>query len=255
VVGRLSSAAEGAPSRGLSRRWMMGAGGLAVAATVTLALLPALTTSTASYATGKGEHQHVKLADGSQIDLNAETKLSVRYSLLKREIALADGEAIFDVAHSQRRPFTVEAEGRVVRVVGTQFDVRNRAGDLTVTVARGKVEVRPSAASAQAFTLTPGQRLEVERTGVAMLKAVDPAETFSWRAGRLVYRNQPLSEVVADLNRQFVDQIEIGDPALANTPITGVIVLDDPNSVVTRLSLMLPIRSVPSERGLLLLRK
>ena len=159
------------------------------------------------------------------------------------------------MAHDARRPFTVAADQRIVRVLGTQFDVRSRSGDLTVTVARGKVEVRPSAASAQAFTLVPGQRLEVERTGRAQLHAVDPQEAFSWRAGRLVYRNQPLSEVVADLNRQFVEQIEIGDPALAQTPITGVIVLDDPNSVVARLSLMLPIRSVPSDRGLLLLRK
>jgi transmembrane sensor len=243
------------PAQSLTRRWMMGVGGLAVAATVTLALLPALTTTSATYATGKGQHQQVKLADGSTVDLNAETKLAVKQNLFKREVKLSDGEAIFDVAHDTRRPFTVEAGGRMVRVVGTQFDVRNRAGELTVTVARGKVEVRPSAASDQAFMLTRGQRLEMERTGRAQLAAVDPAETFSWRAGRLVYRNQPLAEVVADLNRQFVRQIEIGDPALAQTPITGVIVLDDPDTVVARLSLMLPIRSVPSDRGLLLLRK
>ncbi len=60
---------------------------------------------------------------------------------------------------------------------------------------------------------------------------------------------------MADLNRQFPEQIEIGDPSLGRIPITGVIVLDDPRSVITRLSLMLPIRTLPSDRGLLLLRK
>jgi transmembrane sensor len=145
----------------------------------------------------------------------------------------------------------------VVRVVGTQFDVRNRQGALTVTVARGKVEVRPlaAAASGRDFLLNPGQRLEIDRSGAEAVKAVDPQETFSWRAGRLVYRGQPLADVVADLNRQFPEQIEISDPELGRTPITGVIVLDDPRAVIARLSLMLPIRSVPSERGLLLLRK
>ncbi|MBL8773555.1 MAG: FecR domain-containing protein [Phenylobacterium sp.] len=239
----------------LSRRWMAGAGGLAIAATVALAVLPALTTTTATYATTKGEHRQVALADGSKIDLNAETRLSVKYGLLRREVTLTDGEALFDVAHDTRRPFTVAAAGRMVRVLGTQFDVRSRSGDVVVTVARGRVEVRPNATSTQAFTLVRGQRLEVERTGRAQLHTVDPQEAYSWRAGRLVYRNQPLAEVVADLNRQFVQQVEIGDPALAQTPITGVIVLDDPQSVVARLSLMLPIRSVPSDRGLLLLRK
>ena len=71
----------------------------------------------------------------------------------------------------------------------------------------------------------------------------------------LVYRAQPLSEVVADLNRQFVEQTAIADPELARTPITGVIVLDNPRAVVSRLSLMLPIRALPSDKGLMLLRK
>lgn len=255
VQAELARPAARPAMRGFDRRWMMGAGGLAAAATVALGLLPMMTTESAVYATGRGQHQQVRLDDGSTVDLNAETKLTVAYGLFKRQVTLADGEAIFDVAHDARRPFTVAASGRMVRVVGTQFDVRNRAGDVAVTVARGKVEVRPSATSAQAFTLTPGQRLEVAHTGQARLRAVDPAETFAWRVGRLVYRERPLSEVVADLNRQFVQQIEISDPALAQTPVTGVIVLDDPQAVVARLSLMLPIRSVPSDGGLLLLRK
>lgn len=247
------------PTRAPTRRWMVGAGGFAVAAGLALAVMPSLIaqSSVQTYATGKGERRHVTLVDGSVVDLNAETSLRVSFARSERRVVLGEGEAIFDVAHDERRPFTVEAASRVVRVVGTQFDVRNRQSDLTVTVARGKVQVRPIAATTigRAFLLTPGQRLEIDRTGAEELKAVDPQETFSWRAGRLVYRDQPLSDVVADLNRQFVEQIVIGDPELARTTITGVVVLDDPQSVIARLSLMLPIRSVPSDRGLLLLRK
>ena len=60
---------------------------------------------------------------------------------------------------------------------------------------------------------------------------------------------------MADLNREFAGQITLGDPALARIPITGVIVLDNPQAVTTRLSLMLPIKSVPSAQGLTLVRK
>ena len=242
-----------------SRRWMVGAGGFAVAAGLALAILPStlMQPTFQTYVTGKGQHKRVTLADGSIVDLNAETSLKVSFARSERHVVLGDGEAIFDVAHDEKRPFTVQAANRVVRVVGTQFDVRNRQGELTVTVARGKVQVRPMAATAtgRAFLLTPGQRLEVGQTGAELLKIVDPQEAFGWRAGRLVYRDQPLADVVADLNRQFVDQIEIGDPELGHIPITGVIVLDDPQSVTARLSLMLPIRSIPSQRGLVLLRK
>lgn len=256
----LADLARPAPRRPApTRRWLVAGGASALAAGLAVAVLPSLLAppEPATYATGKGQHRRITLADGSVVDLNAETRLSVSFTRSARQVVLADGQAIFDVTHDARRPFTVEASGRVVRVVGTQFDVRNRQGDLRVTVARGKVQVRPpaTAASGRAFLLTRGQRLEIGRTGVATLQTVNPQEALDWRTGRLVYRAEPLANVVADLNRQFVEQVEISDPALGETPITGVIVLDDQAAVMARLSLMLPIRSVPSQRGLLLLRK
>ncbi|WP_293678681.1 FecR domain-containing protein [uncultured Phenylobacterium sp.] len=260
VAAELAAASRRAPMRSApTRRWMVAGGGLAVAAALAVTVLPGLLAQpeTQTYVTGKGQHQRVALADGSVVDLNAESRLSVTLARSERRVVLDDGEAIFDVAHDARRPFNVAAANHVVRVVGTQFDVRNRQGELTVTVARGKVQVRPVAAAAawRAYSLTAGQRMEVAQNGAVALRTVDPQETFSWRVGRLVYREQPLAEVVADLNRQFVEQIEIGDPALGEIPITGVIILDDPKSVMSRLSLMLPVRTVPSDRGLLLLRK
>jgi transmembrane sensor len=265
-VGPLASRRAGAPRPGARRasplRWLTPIGGLAIAAGLALAVMPPTMlrpTTTTTYATARGQHQRVALSDGSVIDLDAETRLRVTLSGGERRVALADGQAIFDVVHDARRPFVVEAGGRQVRDVGTQFDVRSRGGEFTVTVARGRVEVG-SEGSGQPILLGPillgpGQRLDVSPTGVGQLSAVDPAETFSWRSGRLVYRAQPLAEVVADLNRQFVEQTAIADPDLAKLPITGVIVLDNPRAVMTRLSLMLPIRAVPSDKGLMLLRK
>ena len=271
VVAELSSADLDLPSapvvrlagrarrRGSPMRWLVGAGGMAMAAGLALTVLPNVVTgpSIQTFATGKGQHEHVALADGSSLDLDAETRLSVRMSRGERRVTLAEGQAIFDVVHDERRPFVVHAAGRVVRDVGTQFDVRKRDQDLTVTVAHGRVEVTPENAPtlSRAILLGPGQRLEVEPSGAAQMSRVDPQETFSWRSGRLVYRDRPLSEVVADLNRQFVEQTEISDPELGKLPITGVIVLDNPHAVMARLSLMLPIRTVGSEKGLTLLRK
>jgi len=276
VLARLDArAAAPAPRRTLSgrpapRRRRVGAGwwaagfGAALAAGLAVVVMPPAIIHPASaqaYATAKGQHQRVTLADGSLIDLDAETQLRVRFQGSERRVALVEGQAIFDVVHDASRPFVVEAGGRLVRDVGTQFDVRARGGQLTVTVARGRVEVTPqapgsAAAQGQDVLLGPGQRFELDApTAAPQLSAVDPQETFSWRSGRLVYRARPLGEVVADLNRQFVEQITIADPELAKLPITGVIVLDNPRAVMSRLSLLLPIRTVPSDKGLMLLRK
>jgi transmembrane sensor len=248
-----------AARRPAAARWWVGAGGAALAAGLALAVMPNILTqpTVQTFATAKGQHQHVKLADGAAIDLDAETRISVAYSGSERRVTLAEGQAIFDVVHDEKRPFTVHAGGRVVRDVGTQFDVRKRGADVTVTVARGRVEISSEGGAAlyHAIVLDPGQRVEIAASGAAQMSTVDPAETFAWRAGRLVYRDRPLDEVVADLNRQFVEQTQISDPELGRTPITGVIVLDNPRAVMARLSLMLPIRTVVSDKGLTLLRK
>jgi transmembrane sensor len=244
------------PQRG---KWIAASGGLAVAAGLMLVLLaPAgLSLTDRFYTTAKGQHQRVELADGSIMDLNAETRLRVAYRRSERRIVLDSGEAVFDVVHDLERPFVVAASGRTITDVGTLFDVKNRDGAVVVTVAKGEVRVSPDKAVAQSYgyNLKPGQRLEFKVQGGEALRTVDPSEAVSWRTRRLVYRDRPLSEVIADMNHQFTEQVVIEDGQLADIPITGVVVLDDPRAVIARLSLILPLRSVSSERGLLLQRK
>jgi len=50
---------------------------------------------TVNYVTLIGEHRSVELADNSHIDLNTDTRVSVRISLLHRDVVLTQGEALF----------------------------------------------------------------------------------------------------------------------------------------------------------------
>lgn len=239
------------------RQAWFAAGAVAAAAAGALVILPQAQSPKAQvYATGVGQHRTVTLADGSTLAMNAATRLSVALRRDRREVTLDQGEVIFDVAHDPRRPFEIAAGDRTVRVVGTQFDVRRRDGELSVTVARGAVEVRPAeGAAGRAYRLRPDQRLE-HREGAAyeQLAAVDAEEVLGWRSGRLVMRERPLGEVVADLNHQFPTPIRIEDPALAATPVSGVLVLDDQDAVIRRLALLVPISAVRSDGGLVLRR-
>lgn len=241
----------------VSRRAAVGFGAMAAAAALAVVVAPQLAGSqTQTYATAKGERRTVTLADGSTVDLNGGTRLTVALAPDARRVTLDEGQAVFDVAHSARRPFYVAAGDRMVRVVGTQFDVRRLAGKVSVTVARGAVEVRPSdGATGKAYRLHPGQRLEHdEGAATVQVAAAEPAEVLGWRTGRLVYRGQPLSEVVADLNQQFPTPIRIEDPTLASTPISGVLVLDDQAAVIRRLALLVPISAVRSGPAVVLKR-
>ncbi|MGZ3377495.1 MAG: FecR family protein [Phenylobacterium sp.] len=238
------------------RGWMI-AGGMAAAATVALALVPfsALAPAAAqNFTTAKGEHRTVRLADGSTIELNAGTQLSVTLGRHERHVTLPQGEAVFDVAADKVRPFLIDAGDRTVRVVGTRFDVRRRGAELSVTVERGVVEVRPGGdAAGKVFRLHPGQRLDTaEGAHAVQLSTADPAQVESWRTGRLIFRDEPLGDVVADLNQQFATPITLADPALAQTRVSGVLVLDDQAAVIRRLALLAPVKALPSGDGVLL---
>lgn len=245
-------------ARPIGRRMFVAFGAAATAAgAAAVVFAPMLSAPrTQTYVTAKGEHRTIRLADGSTVDLNGGTRLDVSFARDVRQVALAEGQAVFDVIHDARRPFLVAAGDRTVRVVGTQFDVRHLSGKVSVTVARGAVEVRPAAGtSGKAYRLHPGQRLDhVEGAPSTRIATLEPDEVLGWRAGRLVYRQQPLSEVIADLNQQFPAQIRIADPELAARPISGVLVLDDQDAVIRRLALLVPITAVRSGAGVVLRR-
>ncbi|MGH6965230.1 MAG: FecR family protein, partial [Phenylobacterium sp.] len=184
-----------APRPANARRGWIVAGGMAAAATVALAIMPVslLSAPPQTYTTAKGEHRTVTLADGTKVDLNAGTRMTVTLARHERRVSMPEGEAVFDVASDHSRPFLIAAGDRTVRVVGTRFDVRRREGQLSVTVDRGVVEVRPNEdAPGRAFRLRPGQRLDhAQGAADAHVRAVAPADVYAWRTGRLIYRDQP----------------------------------------------------------------
>ncbi|THD71157.1 FecR domain-containing protein [Phenylobacterium sp.] len=254
--GIVEGLAETPRRRPASRGWLI-AGGIAAAAALALAVMPygALAPPlTQTYATGKGEHRTVKLADGSTLELNAGSSLSVTLGRHERHVIMPQGEAVFDVAADKARPFLIDAGDRTVRVVGTRFDLRRRGDALSVTVERGVVEVRPGGDLAgRVWRLHPGERLDTTQGVAAVaLTTADPQQVESWRAGRLIFRDQPLGDVVADLNQQFAKPITLEDPALAQVRVSGVLVLDDQAAVIRRLALLAPIKALPSGQGVLL---
>ncbi len=84
------------------------------------------------YVTGAGQKSTVTLADGSRVILDANSTLDVAFAERQRAVRLLNGHAFFDVAHDPGRPFTVQAAGRVVTALGTQFDVKLAPGSLRV---------------------------------------------------------------------------------------------------------------------------
>jgi len=74
--------------------------------------------------TRAAEQRTVELSDGTQVSLNANSRLSVQYDNQVRRVTLAQGEALFNVIKHQSRPFVVIVGDRKVIAMGTSFLVR-----------------------------------------------------------------------------------------------------------------------------------
>lgn len=103
------------------------------------------------------------------------------------------------------------------------------------------------------LTLGPGSRAEHrEGSEEIMVVAGNADDAFSWRAGRLIYRNRALSEVVADINRYGGEQVKTVGPA-ASLKFTGVLTIDNQTAMVQRLAGLLPVAASSGKDGVILL--
>jgi transmembrane sensor len=96
------------------------------------------------YTTGIAEQRTVQLPDGSTVELNARSRLRVRFTDRERDVDLLAGQALFKVAKNPARPFVVTSDVARVRAVGTQFDVNRQGSGTTITVLEGRVAVLPA---------------------------------------------------------------------------------------------------------------
>jgi transmembrane sensor len=234
---------------------LWGAGLMTVAAVaVTFAALhPRPEPKTTVYVTAKGERRDIVLADGTRIALSTDSRLSVDIRPDRRELTLASGEAAFKVVHDPSRPFTVNVGDRVLRDIGTEFDAARRDGLITVSVREGMVSMERTEDSRRRVTLGPGSRAEHrEGSQEVMVLAANTEDAFSWRSGRLIYRDRPLSEVVDDLNRYGDNQVKAVGPA-ANLRFTGVLAIDNQAAMVQRLKGLLPVTTTSRKDGVILL--
>lgn len=188
------------------------------------------------YVTAIGERKPLILSDGSKVLLNTDSRMQVEYTARERVVRLLQGEAYFEVAHNQTRPFLVYAGVNAVRAVGTAFSVHVQKRDVSVVVTEGTVEL-----SSVPDALTPARlstsnqhtvRLVAIQAGqgatideqVEAIETIRPAEVtrkLSWREGVLSFSGEPLEQVVEEVSRYTPVSIVIADPKIRNVAIGG----------------------------------
>lgn len=195
--------------------------------------------------TGPGEHRALRLADGSLIAINGDSRLTIA-GTHARQVRLERGEAAFQIVHHFDRPFELLAGTTVLRDVGTFFDVARRGDGLEVAVGDGSVAYDPDGSN---VILTAGQSARAGGTPTTIeIHEIDRKAVGSWRTGRLVYRDAPLSWIATDIGRTIGKSIAV-DPDAAGQRFSGtIIVTHDDAAMRARLAGLLNV-AVVTERG------
>jgi transmembrane sensor len=241
--------------------WILGS--LAAAAALTFAYLGSLHPAyySASGSTDIGEMRVMILPDGSKVELNTETAVSVSYTRAERRVRLERGEAFFAVAKNPDLLFVVEVAGVAVRAVGTAFDVRLDSEAVKVLVTDGRVQVEKSGSRGSLLPaavhptdaapvqpglkpaeplLAAGQRAVIPVLPKSLESSPDsqpvqvtwvvPDEIqreLAWQKHRIEFAAAPLSEMVVEFNRYNRHKLVIGDEHIASMRYGGSFRSDD----------------------------
>lgn len=156
------------------------------------------------YNTGPGEVRTLQLSDGSRVQLNTRSALTVNFNDRQRKLVLTRGEAYFDVAKDPQRPFIVDLGDSSITAVGTAFNIYRRNNNSHVHLTEGVISV---AVADETREITEGQRFDLSTAGISKLERDN--DQPDWLDGSLDFDNTPLEVAIHELNRHLRQPVHL----------------------------------------------
>ncbi len=172
----------------------------------------------------KGAEFSIRLSDGTQVWLNADSRLRYPVAFGKdgaRRVYL-QGEAYFDVSADGNHPFIVTAAGTDVTVYGTEFNIHARSEDyVRTTLVKGAVSVSVAGDTSQT-SLAPGQTAQVNPQDGSVTLSEDPIELYvGWKQGKYYFEETPLKDLFAELSLWYDVAVVFTDESLEHECFSG----------------------------------
>lgn len=206
-----------------------------------------------------GERKNIQLPDGSDVTLNAGSKIEIRenFGASGRDVYL-EGEAFFDVKHNDKLPFVVHTQAMDVKALGTAFNVKAYSDErITETsLIRGLVEVTLKESNNRTMLLYPSQKIKWEhyvagskgasaiarqtdslRLKDSLVKKVfvtdhGDVKEIAWKENKLVFDDDLFSDIAVLLERWYGVEIEFRDDSLRDYHFSSTFEKEDINTVL-----------------------
>ena len=154
----------------------------------------------------RGGAYSLQLSDGTKVMLNSDSRLKfpVRFKENSREVYLLSGEAYFQVERDESRPFLVHTSRGCVKVLGTEFNVRDYPEEYRVVTTLVNGSVQFTGKDKKKVVLKPGfQVIADSLTGVSDVREVNLREYVGWRSGLYVFSHLTLEELMRVVERNY----------------------------------------------------
>lgn len=198
--------------------------------------------------TPAGSRLRSELPDGTIVWQNSSStiKYPLNFTKRNRQVILT-GEAYFEIKSDKLHPFYVRNKDLLIEVTGTKFNVKGYDDEETssVVLEKGIVSVKKiNTATSGQYKLVPGDKLEISRTkGDILDHDINIIKYVSWVDGKLIFRDDPLGEVLKNLGRWYNVQIVVNDPQgkFSNLPFNMTIQHESLSQILEYLKQALPI--------------
>jgi transmembrane sensor len=182
----------------VSARWLRPVYSIAAVGLIVIIALFYFSDGTVNVQTQTAEKNKVTLPDESIVTLSAVSQLTFDKGTWKdQRVVRLEGEAFFDVTKGST--FDVVTASGTVRVVGTEFTVKDRKDFFEVVCYEGVVRVE---AAQQSVELTPGKMFRVTM-GMHAPLITSKVNTPPLLANESFFQSVPVEEVLQEFERQY----------------------------------------------------
>jgi ferric-dicitrate binding protein FerR (iron transport regulator) len=179
------------------------------------------------------------LPDGSSVWLNSGSSFSYPSRFEGERIVELSGEAYFKV-EKQNNPFKVKTAFGEVEVTGTEFNVKAYENETFLTTLESGSVVFTNKFGKQAI-MEPGMQVLFDSQNFRMRK-VETKLFTSWKDGQLIFRDEPLKNIIAQLERWYNVEIELRDDRIKNLKFNGTIEMESFSEVLELIKVTTPIK-------------
>lgn len=189
-----------------------------------------------------GTRAKFQLPDGTEGWLNSGSSIKYPVDFRDRRVEVA-GEAWFDVTPKTSSEFRVVTPYFDIKVLGTRFNVIAYENEETarVILEKGKVAIVDKNDKTR-LELHPDQQIIYNKSKKTLMKStIDSKAYTSWIDGLLIFKNEPMSEIVRRLGQKYNADIILKDEALKSLEFRATFQDESLDEICRMLSEVVPV--------------